>query len=269
MNTRIYISKDPRFDISTRELNKQLQQLGINSSVKTYVSYDILNISEQELSVAAASVFTEPVTEKCWFDCPQHQVLLGVELLPGQFDIRADAAMQCCRLLFNHNNISVRSFMLFGFDNLKPNELDLIKKHLINPVDSEEKNLTVLNDPTIAEPKAVHTIDGFIVFTSEELTALIQNMRLSIDLADMLCIQDYFKSENRNPTETEIRALDTYWSDHCRHTTFLTALTDIKFEGDYAAEVKAVFEKYLSIKKTTGKENKPVSLMELATTLPE
>jgi len=269
LNTRIYISKDPRFDISTRELNKQLQQLGIYSSAKTYVSYDILNISEQELSVAAASVFSEPVTEKCCFDCPQHQVLLGVELLPGQFDIRADAAMQCCRLLFNHNNIRVRSFMLYGFDNLKPNELDLIKKHLINPVDSAEKNLTVLNDATMAEPKAVHTIEGFIVFTSKELTTLIQNMRLSIDLADMICIQDYFKSENRNPTETEIRALDTYWSDHCRHTTFLTALKNIQFKGDYAEETKSVFNTYLNVKSAVGKENNPITLMELATVLPK
>ncbi len=269
MNTRIYISKDPRFDISTRELNKQLQQLGIASSAKTYVSYDILNISEQELPVAAASVFTEPVTEKCLFDCPQHQVLLGVELLPGQFDIRADAAMQCCRLLFNHNNIGVRSFMLFGFDNLNPNDLDQIKKHLINPVDSAEKNLAVLNDATIAEPKAVQTIEGLIAFTSEELTKLIQNMRLSIDLADMLCIQEYFKNENRNPTETEIRALDTYWSDHCRHTTFLTSLQNITFKGDYAEEVQAVFEKYLNIKSAVGKENTPITLMELATVLPK
>ena len=167
LNTRIYINKNPLFDNSTRELKNQLCSLGINAAVKTYVSYDIFNVTSEELSVAAASVFMEPVTEECLYETPQHQHLLGIELLPGQFDIRADAAMQCCRLLFGHNNITIRSFLLVGFDKLNLADLDRIKKHLINPVDSSEKNLSVLNNPIAVEHLEVKVIEGFTEYSTE------------------------------------------------------------------------------------------------------
>ena len=152
---------------------------------------------------------------------------------------------------------------------LTDDELKQIKKHFINQVDSREKDLTVLNTPRIQNPEPVAVFENFITLDTEELNVFIKENRLSIDIDDIICIQEYFKKEQRNPTVTEIKALDTYWSDHCRHTTFLTRLNSIEFEGDYKTELENSFQQYLQIKKEIGKENTPITLMELGTILPK
>ena len=269
MNTRIYIKKQNGFDVKSESLQSELKSLGINAKIKSYTTCDIFNCTEDELKIIIRSVFTDPVIETCLFEIPAHENYFAIEYLPGQFDLRADAAMQCCQLLLEHNNIIIQTSQVIGLDGVSENEIKQIKKHFINQVDSREKDLTVLNTPRIQNPEPVPVFENFITLDTEELNIFIKENRLSIDVDDIICIQEYFKKAQRNPTVTEIKALDTYWSDHCRHTTFLTRLNSIEFEGDYKTELENSFQQYLKIKKEIGKENTPVTLMELGTILPK
>lgn len=250
-------------------LQRELNHLGVSAKIKVYSAYDIFNTTEEELKIIIPSVFTDPVIEECIFELPVHKQIIAIEYLPGQFDLRADAAMQCCQLLLEHNNTYIQTSQVIGLDEINDGDIDIIKKHLINTVDSREKDLLLLEKPIVQEPAPVLTIDGFINFDKSALESFLKSNRLSIDIEDLICIQNYFIEENRNPTITEIKALDTYWSDHCRHTTFLTHLNNIKFEGEYKNELEATFNKYQKIKKEVGKENTPVTLMELGTILPK
>ena len=269
LNTRLYICKDEVFDTTSHQANHQLQQLGLKTTAKVYVCFDVFNILEQELEQAKQSVFTDPVTETCFTSIPQHQEILAIEYLPGQFDLRADSAMQCCQLLFGHDNIKVQTSLVFGLDDVNENDLTLIKKHFINTVDSREKNIEVLAIEPTEPASEVEIFENFINFSEAQLQIFLKEKSLSIDIEDVKCIQQYFKQENRNPTETEIRVLDTYWSDHCRHTTFLTELIEIEFIGDYKEELEQTFHKYLSIKKELSKQNTSISLMDIATIIPK
>lgn len=269
MNTRIYIKKQNGFDVKTDVLQRELNQLGVSAKIKVYSTYDIFNTTNEELKIIIPSVFTDPVIEECMFELPQHKQTIAIEYLPGQFDLRADAAMQCCQLLLEHNNTYIQTSQVIGLDEVNDEDIDIIKKHLINTIDSREKDLLLLEKPIVQEPAPVLTIDGFIHFDQSALESFLKSNRLSIDIEDLICIQNYFIGEKRNPTITEIKALDTYWSDHCRHTTFLTHLNNIKFEGAYKNELEATFEKYQKIKKEVGKENAPITLMELGTILPK
>lgn len=269
LNTRIYIAKNNVFDIISQHANQQIRQLGITIEAKVYVCFDIFNITEDELQQSIVSIFSDPVTENCLKNIPEHDELIAVEYLPGQFDMRADSAMQCCQLLFGHDNINVKSSLLYGFTNISKNEIEVLKKHLINTVDSREKELKVLEIEQISAVEEVKVFDGFIELSLTDLEKFLINQSLSIDIEDLKCIQHYFKQENRNPTETEIKVLDTYWSDHCRHTTFLTELENISFSGDYKTELENSFTKYLSLKKELGKENTPITLMDIATIVPK
>jgi phosphoribosylformylglycinamidine synthase len=269
LNTRLYIIKNDVFDTTSQHVNHQLQQLGLQTTAKVYVCFDVFHINEQELEQAIHSIFADPVTETCLTNLPQHKNFLAVEYLPGQFDIRADSAMQCCQLLFGLDNIKVQTALVYGFDQLQKDDLTLIKKHFINAVDSREKNLELLTIEESESIKEVEVFENFIHFSIAELETFLKEKSLSIDIEDLKCIQQYFIQENRNPTETEIKVLDTYWSDHCRHTTFLTELNNIQFVGDYKEELEQTFNKYLSIKKELGKENTAISLMDIATIIPK
>ena len=269
LNTRLYISKNDVFDTTSHYANHQLKQLGLQVTVKVYVCFDVFNIAEQELQQAIYSVFTDPVTETCSTTLSNHQENLAIEYLPGQFDLRADSAMQCCQLLFGHDNIKVQTSLVYGLDGLQKDDLKFIKKHFINTVDSREKNLELLAIDEAEPIREVQVFENFIHFSEAELQTFLKEKSLSIDIEDVKCIQRYFIQENRNPTETEIRVLDTYWSDHCRHTTFLTELDNIQFVGDYKEELEQSFNKYLSIKKELGKESSAISLMDIATIIPK
>lgn len=265
MNTRIYILQKAGFDNKSKSLQRQLQQLQIHATAKTYTTYDIFNIEKQELETALNSVFCDVVTETSFATLPQHQHVVAIEYLPGQYDMRADAAMQCCQLLFHHNNIFIQTSQVIGIDNIEENDLQKLKQYLINPVDSREKNLHQLENPSLSKAGKVKTFDDFINLDLAGLQQFLKQQNLSIDIEDIKCIQQYFIEEKRNPTETEIKALDTYWSDHCRHTTFLTELDNISIEGDYKTEIEATFQKYLACKKELGREHKPTTLMDLGT----
>lgn len=269
LNTRLYISKNELFDTTSHHVNKSFKQLGLQTSAQVYVCFDVFNITEQELAQSLHSIFSDPVTENCFTTLPNHQEILAIEYLPGQFDLRAESAMQCCQLLFGHDKIKVQTSHIYGLNNISNDEIQIIKKHLINTVDSREKNLETLAIEETEAVKEVEIHDNFIHFSETELTLFLKEKSLSIDIEDLKCIQEYFIQEKRNPTETEIRVLDTYWSDHCRHTTFLTQLENINFVGTYKNELEETFQKYLSIKKELGKENTPISLMEIATIIPK
>ena len=250
-------------------MQHQLAQLNIAASVTVYTSYDIFNITQEELKQSIASIFLDPVTEECLFSLPQYQQILAIEYLPGQFDLRADSAMQCCQLLFEHNNIYIQTSQVIGIDNIGEDDLLLLKKYLINTVDSREKQLAILAKPILQNAIPVEIFDTFTDLTNEALEQFLITQNLSIDIEDLKCIQQYFIEENRNPTITEIKALDTYWSDHCRHTTFLTELKNVVIEGDYKQEIINTFNTYKKIKQELGRENKPITLMELGTILPK
>ncbi len=265
LNTRIYISKKDFFDVKTHTLNHELKQMGIIASVKVYIAYDIFNVSKVDLDSLISSVFTDPVSENCLFELPIHQHLLAIEYLPGQFDIRADAAIQCCQLILEHNNLHITTSQVVGINNAEEKDVERIRKHLINTVDSREKDLQILDNPILNEPSAVSIIQGFTLFDNNQLIQFILENKLSIDFEDLICIQKYFIDENREPTITEIKVLDTYWSDHCRHTTFLTELKNIQIKGSFALEVEQSYHRFLDIKNKLGRKNNPNSLMELAT----
>jgi phosphoribosylformylglycinamidine synthase len=265
LNTRIYIAQKTGFDNKTNQLQKQLQQLQIEAAAKVYTTYDIFNIEEEELESAINSVLCDIVTENHFTSLPQHQQVFAIEYLPGQYDARADAAMQCCQLLFHHSNIYIQTSQVIGVDDIDEKDLEKIKKYLINPVDSREKNLTQLEKPNLSKAEKVKIFENFTSFTEIDLQQFLKEQNLSIDIEDIKCIQQYFIEEKRNPTETEIKALDTYWSDHCRHTTFLTELENISIEGDYKIEIEKTFQKYLACKKELGREHKPTTLMDLGT----
>ena len=265
MNTRIYIAQKTGFDNKTHQLQKQLQQLQIPADAKLYTTYDIFNIEQHELETAVNSVFCDIVTEEHFTTLPQHDHTFAIEYLPGQYDIRAEAAMQCCQLLFHHKNIYIQTSQVIGVDKIDERDLQKIKQYLINPVDSREKNLAILEKPNLSKAEKVKVFNNFTNLTAIELQQFLKEQNLSIDIEDIKCIQQYFIQENRNPTETEIKALDTYWSDHCRHTTFLTELEEISIEGAYKTEIEKSFQKYLDCKKELGRENKPNTLMDLGT----
>ena len=269
LNTRIFIKKKENFDLKSAALQHELQNLGIDCIISIYTVYDIFNTTEEELSLLLPSVFSDPVSDEYVNELPAHQKVIAVEYLPGQFDIRADAAMQCCQLLLGHHQTLVQTASVFGIDRCNINDFDFIKNYLINSVDSREKDLSVLHEPEKQKPAEVEKIQNFISFDNEHLLQFLKDKRLSIDIDDLICIQDYFKSEKRNPTLTEIKAIDTYWSDHCRHTTFLTHLTQIDFEGAFKPELEKTFQRLLQIKKDLGKGEKPITLMELGTLLPK
>lgn len=269
LNTRIFIKKKENFDVKSTALQHELQNLNITCKVSIYTVYDIFNITNEELSILIPSVFSDPVSDECISELPTHENLIAVEYLPGQFDIRADAAMQCCQLLLSHHHTLVQTATVYGLDRCNQNDFDIIKNYLINSVDSREKDLSVLEKPEKQIPSPVEVIHNFLAYDHEALSRFLKDKRLSIDIDDLICVQDYFKSEKRNPTLTEIKAIDTYWSDHCRHTTFLTHLTHIDFEGAFKPELEKTYQRYLQIKKELGKADKPTTLMELGTLLPK
>ena len=188
----------------------------------------------------------------------------AVEYLPGQFDQRADSAAQCIQIISKSERPTVRTakvYLLKG--ELSAGEIDTIKKYVINPVEAREASLT--KPETLAAkydiPTSVETLDGFLDLTDSELEKFVEDFGLAMDIDDNKFCQNYFKSENRNPTITEIRMIDTYWSDHCRHTTFLTVIDDVTFEDEL---IQKTYDEYLETRRSLGR-TKPVCLMDIAT----
>ncbi len=273
---RVYVEKKPGFDGEKQRATKEIKELlnlpQLENLVLLY-RYDVEGIKPEQIMVVAEKIFSDPVTDLLWLEehpWSQKKHSLVVEYVPGQFDQRADSAEQLIRIEAPGSSPRVRFARVFLWDgDFAKEELERIHGHFINPVDSwegkVEKPDSLQNQVVI--PEKIVQIAGFLHHFPEDLVRLKEEMGLAMSLEDLECVQKYFLQEDRDPTETEIRVLDTYWSDHCRHTTFRTKLDYIRFNEDpYSQMIKETFEEYLSMRRRVyGDETKDISLMDLAT----
>ena len=273
---RIYVEKKPEYAVQAKELKAEIQNyLGIDAvgEVRALIRYDVENISDETYEKAIRAVFSEPPVDLVYEETfPLGEaVSFSVEYLLGQFDQRADSAQQCVKLLNENEEPAIRSAITYVIGgNLTQEQLAAVKAHCINPVDSRETDFkkpeTLLTE--FEEPKDIMVFDGFTEKSNAELRNLYDSLNLAMTFRDFLHIQSYFKDEEkRNPSMTEIRVLDTYWSDHCRHTTFSTELKEVAFdEGDYKEPIKAAYEAYLAAHESlyAGRKDKFVCLMDIA-----
>lgn len=263
---RIFVEKKGIFDVESPQVFNEIKNIVPTiKDVKVYNIYDVFGVNDHEFSKVINSTFVDPVTDILHEENPAKSNHFTTEFLPGQYDQRADSAQQCIALLTENENGKVRSGKLIELFGVSEAEIETIKNHLINKVESQIKNLSKLEIPAEETPDPVIVHEGFNDFSAEELKAFYDDHGFALDIDDLGFIQSYFKSENRNPTETELKVLDTYWSDHCRHTTFETELTDIQFNDAFKSTLETIFNDYLEKRKFLGREAKPVSLMDLAT----
>ena len=273
---RVYVEKKPDFAVKAKELKHEFKHyLGVNTieSVRVLIRYDVENISEETYKKALLTVFSEPPVDNIYeetFDLGNARVF-SVEFLPGQFDQRADSAEQCVKLLNENEEPIIRSATTYVISgNITDEQFEAMKNHCINPVDSREigmeKPETLVQK--FDEPADVMIFDGFSGMPEAELKDLYDSLNLAMTFKDFLHIQNYFKNEEkRDPSMTEIRVLDSYWSDHCRHTTFSTELKNVSFdEGFYRAPMEETYQDYLKSFDDLyqGRDDKFVCLMDLA-----
>ncbi|MGN0515154.1 MAG: phosphoribosylformylglycinamidine synthase [Lachnospiraceae bacterium] len=274
---RVYVEKKTPYAVKAKELKEEIAgYLGINTvtDVRILIRYDIENLSEETYGKALTTVFSEPPVDNVYeeeFPKKSDDKVFSVEYLPGQFDQRADSAEQCVKF-FNENELpvikSATTYVISG--DISADEFDKIKHHCVNPVDSrfaeDVKPQTLITK--FDEPADVIIFDGFTDMAEDALKELYGSLNLAMTFKDFLHIQNYFKNEEkRNPSMTEIRVLDTYWSDHCRHTTFSTELTDVSFDDGYYKEaIEGTYQKYLKDRAEifAGRSDKFVCLMDLA-----
>ncbi len=273
---RVYVEKKPAFAVQAKELKSEITgYLGITGveDVRVLIRYDMEHISDETYKKAVRTVFSEPPVDEVYeetFDSKGANVF-SVEYLPGQFDQRADSAEQCVRLLNENEEPVIRSAVTYVISGeLTKEQFAAIKAHCINPVDSREAALS--KPDTLAsdyeEPEDVAVLNGFCSMEKPALHDLYLSLTLAMTFSDFLHIQAYFRDEEkRDPSMTEIRVLDTYWSDHCRHTTFSTELKDVAFgEGDYREPIQKTYEDYLTAHREmyADREDKFVCLMDIA-----
>ena len=273
---RVYVEKKPDFAVKAKELKHEIKHyLGITTveAVRVLIRYDVENISEETYKKALYTVFSEPPVDDIYeetFDYGDAKVFT-VEFLPGQFDQRADSAEQCVKLLNENEEPIIRSAITYVIEgNITDEQFAAIKKHCINPVDSRaigmEKPKTLVQE--FDDPADVIIFDGFKDMAEDKLKELYSSLNLAMTFKDFLHIQNYFKNEEkRDPSMTEIRVLDTYWSDHCRHTTFSTELKNVKFDdGFYRTPIENTYKDYLNTFSNIYKDrnDKFVCLMDLA-----
>ncbi|MDD6615091.1 MAG: phosphoribosylformylglycinamidine synthase [Lachnospiraceae bacterium] len=274
---RIYVEKKPEFAVAAKGLTHEVKSyLGVKGleKIRILIRYDVEHISDEVYQAACRTVFSEPPVDDLYeetFPMGESDKVFAVEFLPGQFDQRADSAVQCVRFLKEDEEPIIRSattYVVVG--DVTEDEFAAIKNHCINPVDSREtgfvKPETLVTE--FEEPADVIIFDGFADMAEDQLLELYRSLNLAMTFKDFQHIQNYFKNEEkRDPSMTEIRVLDTYWSDHCRHTTFSTELKDVTFEGGYyQAPIQGAYEKYVADHKEIfkGRDDKFICLMDLA-----
>ena len=274
---RVYVEKKPAFAVQAKDLRHELRKyLGVSglTGVRVLIRYDVENISDDVFEKACKTVFAEPPVDTLYkesFEMAENARVFSVEFLPGQFDQRADSAVQCVKFLNEEEEPVIRSATTYVIEGeVSDEEFEAIKHHCINPVDSRE---TGMEKPEtlvakFEEPADVAILDGFQAMPEAELKKLYDSLNLAMTFKDFLHIQNYFKSEeHRDPSMTEIRVLDTYWSDHCRHTTFSTELKNVAFtDGYYREPIEGTYQKYLADRAEIfkGRNDKFVCLMDLA-----
>ncbi len=277
---RVYVEKKEGFGVQAKDLKQEIgSYLGIRDvkNVRVLIRYDVENISDATFEKACNGVFSEPPVDMLYheeFPVTENSRIFSVEFLPGQFDQRADSAVQCVQFIKEDEKPVIRTattYVIEGEERPIPDEeFEAVKAHCINPVDSRETGMekpeTLVEQ--YPEPEDVVIFEGFQDMEEESLKGLYDSLGLAMTFKDFLHIQNYFKSEEkRDPSMTEIRVLDTYWSDHCRHTTFSTELTDVTFgEGDYRVPIEETYRQYLADHSEIfkGREDKFVCLMDLA-----
>lgn len=248
-------------------LNDAKNLLGIKNleNVRVINRYDAENITEELFNYAVKTVFSEPQLDIASSEIDtENAVVFAVEYLPGQFDQRADSAAQCIQIIAQGERPIIRSAKVYAlYGDLSDSDIVEIKKYVINPVEAREASLEKFDTLKVNYeiPTSVKTLDGFNGYSEEELAGFVDKYGLAMDKDDIKFCQDYFKTEHRDPTLTEIRMIDTYWSDHCRHTTFLTVIDDVKFEDEL---LQKAYEDYIAVRKELGR-TKPICLMDLAT----
>lgn len=274
---RIYVEKKAPFAVKAKELHEELKNyLGIEGmeAVREFIRYDVENISDEIFEKACRTVFSEPPVDELYqenIELKEGDRVFSVEFLPGQFDQRADSAVQCVKFLREDEEPIIRTAVTYVISgNVSDEEFAKIKAYCINPVDSRETDM-VKPDTLVTvfeEPADVPVFEGFTDMPEKELRVLYDSLGMAMTFKDFQHIQKYFAGEeHRNPTMTEIRVLDTYWSDHCRHTTFATELTDVEFgEGYYREPLETTYQSYLDTREEIfkGREDKFVCLMDLA-----
>ena len=274
---RIYVEKKAPYAVKARELKEDIgDYLGLTSvtNVRELIRYDVEGLDDATFEKACKMIFSEPPVDDIYYEVfpmSDKEKYFGMEYLPGQFDQRADSAVQCVRFLNEESNPIIRTAVTYVIEGeLNDEELDRIKNYCINPVDSREcdfaKPDTLVTE--YDEPEDVLIIDGFKDMEEAELKSLYDSLGLAMTFNDFKHIQNYYRGEeNRDPSMTEIKVLDTYWSDHCRHTTFSTELKDVTFtDGDYREPIETTYQSYLDTMEEMykGRDDKYVCLMDIA-----
>ena len=266
---RVFVEKKPGLQNEAQGLLSEAKNLlGITTleNIRLFNRYDAENITGELFDYAVKAVFSEPQLDvaSSVIDVPGAYVF-AVESLPGQFDQRADSAAQCIQIISQGERPLIRTAKVYAlYGDLSEADLHAFQKYVINPVECRLASLDIPETLAIAYdiPTEVATLDGFTDLSREELDAFIRQYGLAMDLDDITFCQEYFRTEQRNPTITEIRMIDTYWSDHCRHTTFGTIIDDVHFED---ALLQKTYDEYLATRNALGRNHKPICLMDLAT----
>ena len=271
MVSRIYVEKKPGFDVEAQQLLHELRgTLGIDGlkGIRLINRYDVEGASDELFQQCVPTVFSEPQSDDAFAELPVEDgaVIFAVEPLPGQFDQRAASASECIQLISQGERPEVASAKVYMLEGeLSASDVDAIKHYVINPIEAREASLDARDTLKMAQPTpgAVEVIDGFRELDEAGLAAFIAERGLAMDEADIAFCQKYFaEDEQRDPTITEIKMIDTYWSDHCRHTTFGTVLENVRIDDE---AVKAAFEQYLAMRHELGRDEKPVCLMDMGT----
>ncbi len=268
---RIFVEKKDNLQ-AKKTVDDIRNQLKIEvEDVRQLIRYDVENITEDEFMAAVPGVFSEPPVDNVYYesvDIPAEYKVFAVAYLTGQYDQRADSAAQCVQLLTKKERPLIKCANIYAVKGVTDEQLEVIKKHVINPVESEE---VTLDKPTSLVHEAIRAedvkdVEGFIEMSDEQIAAYHRKMGLAMSVADLAFVRDYFITEKRNPTETEIRVIDTYWSDHCRHTTFATEIKNIVVNSDNKHVKKALDEyKELFAELYKGRTDKYPCLMDIAT----
>jgi len=270
MNKRIYVKKKNGFEVESLSLRNELiyhlKETKIET-IDTYKVYDIFNGNEEDFSLLESKVLAELVTDDIYYEVDtKGKNYLALEFLPGQYDQRSDSAEQCLMLLNNKEGVKIKSGQLLVFNGVV-NNFEKIKDYLINPIEMREKDISRLDENENIEVEKVVIYDDFNQKTKKELEVFLANHALAMNYEDLKHIQNYFKNEEKRiPTETEIKVLDTYWSDHCRHTTFETHLKEISIDSKHLQKrIEESYEKYLSLRESVHGSKKAITLMDMAT----
>ena len=277
MDKRIFVEKKADFRVKSHSLVKELQhnlQLKTLKDLRIVQVYDVFNLAEDLFARAEKHIFSEQVTDTVFDEAAvkadlEKYAFFAIESLPGQFDQRAASSQEALLLLGSSNDVTVNTAQLYLVNkDIAANELEAVKNYLLNPVDSRFKDITVgiAKQDFSESDKTIPNLDFFETYTAEDFAQYKAEQGLAMEVDDLLFIQDYFKSIGRVPTETELKVLDTYWSDHCRHTTFETELKNIDFSASkFQKQLQATYDKYIAMRDELGRTEKPQTLMDMAT----